>query len=167
VELVRWPSQSDRRGHLARSGVPCLLLVEPGAPLPGPVGPAEDWIRMPAAEEDVAARAFALCRRLAAAAGDPLTVVDGVAHRSGRSVPLQAGEAALLEQLLGADGVVARAELERAAWPGGAPAPRSLEALVYRLRGRLAPLDVHIVASRGRGFTIDVGPIATSARGIA
>jgi len=53
--LVAWPAEADRRDDLARTGAPCLLVVDDGAPIPA-VGPGEDWIRRSASEDDVAAR---------------------------------------------------------------------------------------------------------------
>jgi DNA-binding response OmpR family regulator len=161
VELLRWPSEDGRRGVLARSGVPCLLLVEPDADLPRSIGPAEDWIRLPADEADIAARAVALCRRLATHAATAPVVRDGVLHHGGESTMLQPAEATFVQTLLDAGTVLSREGLEAALWPDGAPTPRSLEALVYRLRLRLRPLNVHVVAARGRGYAIDVGPVVS------
>jgi DNA-binding response OmpR family regulator len=150
---------------LARRGVPCLLLVAVDAELPVVIGPTEDWVRLPADERDVAVRAQSLCRRLASAAADRPHVADGVVAHAGRKAPLSSAEATVLRLLLDSEGrVVSRAQLEAAAWPGGAPSRRSLDSLVYRLRRRAAAVNIHVLAARGRGFTVDVGPLALRAR---
>lgn len=85
--LVSWPDQAERRAELAEAGVPCLLVVRPGAPVP-PVGPNEDWIARGADERDVAARLERLGRM-------------GRAVRSGSVAPVPA--MALLPAGLGPD----------------------------------------------------------------
>jgi hypothetical protein len=165
VELVRWPRDDARRVLLARRGVPCLLLVAAGAELPATIGPTEDWVRLPADERDVSVRAQSLCHRLARAAADRPRVGDGVVTHAGRQAPLSAAEATVLEVLLDETGsVVSRGKLEAAVWPDGPPSPRSLDALLYRLRRRAAGVNVHVLAARGRGFTVDVGPLALGGR---
>jgi hypothetical protein len=159
VELVSWPRDDARRVLLARRGVPCLLLVAPDAELPASIGPSEDWLRLPADERDVGVRAQNLCRRLVRAAAARPRVADGIVMHDGRRARLSAAEATVLEVLLDAVGsVVSRAQLEARVWPDGPPSPRSLDALVYRLRRRAAVVNVHVLAARGQGFTVDVGP---------
>jgi hypothetical protein len=165
VELLHWPAEADRRAALGRQGVPCLVLVAPHADLPASIGPAEDWVRLPASEADVAARAHALCRRLARAAAVGPTIVDGLLSYDGLGVHLGVAEATALETLLGADGIVSRSDLTVALWPAGPPSRRSLDALIYRLRQRAAAVNVHVLAVRGRGFVVDVGPIAAHRSG--
>lgn len=61
AELVRWPEQADRRDALAAAGIPCLLVVHPGAPIP-PIVRGEDWIRATDDERDAATRLQRLTR---------------------------------------------------------------------------------------------------------
>jgi DNA-binding response OmpR family regulator len=165
VELVSWPRDEARRVLLARRGVPCLLLVAADAELPEAIGPTEDWVRLPADERDVGVRAQSLCLRLASAAADRPRVGDGVVVHAGWRAPLSASEATVLELLLESEGrIVSRGRLEEAAWPDGPPSPRSLDSLLYRLRRRAAAVNIHVLAARGRGFTVDVGPLACRAR---
>lgn len=63
-EVVRWPEGAERRVDLARQGIPCLLVVDPGSPVPA-LAEGEDWSYRTADERDVAAR----LRRLASATG--------------------------------------------------------------------------------------------------
>lgn len=55
VALVRWPDGASRREDLAHRGLPCVLVIEDGTPVPI-LRPGEDWVRGGADERDVAAR---------------------------------------------------------------------------------------------------------------
>jgi len=55
VVLVRWPEETERLERLRAAGAPRLLLVGEDLAAPEPVDPLEDWIRLPAAEDDAAA----------------------------------------------------------------------------------------------------------------
>jgi DNA-binding response OmpR family regulator len=141
------------------------LLVARDAELPRSIGPAEDWVRMPADERDVAARARNLCRRLAQVATEPPRVVAGTVVHGDRRAVLSDLEAKALEVLLDAVGtIVPRERLTASVWPEGPPSPRSLDALLYRLRQRTAEVNIHVLASRGRGVTVEIGSagLATS-----
>ena len=158
VELVHWPRDEERRAVYAPLGVPCLLLVAEGAALPHSIGPAEDWVRLPSDERDVAARAQRLCRRLARVAAERPHLVAGSVVHGGRRAPLSELEAKALEVLLDAVGtIVPRERLTAAVWPDGPPSPRSLDALLYRLRQRASTVNIHVLAARGRGLTLEVG----------
>jgi DNA-binding winged helix-turn-helix (wHTH) protein len=150
VQLLRWPAQSAQR-DLA---TPCLWLLPPGE-LPPVPGPSDDWVRLPADERDVAARA----QRLAARAGSEglaRVTVDphGRVDRAGRRAELPPLEAALFRVLLDRAGRVAsRAELGIAAW-GVETSGRALDGRIHALRGHLRPLDLVIHTIRGRGFLL-------------
>jgi hypothetical protein len=86
----------------------------------------------------------------------------------GRSIldpPLSPAQFALLEALIDADGdVVTRDEVIGAVWPDavGGVTDQALDALVYRLRERLAELDPdhdYIVTVRGHGFRYAANPL--------
>jgi DNA-binding response OmpR family regulator len=162
VELVHWPGDEARRRALAADGVAVLLLVAADE-APPEVVPTEDWIRVPAAERDVAIRVGALAHRLRR----PPRVVDGALVVGTRTIQLARREAALLGPLLAEPGkVVARAELEAALWPQGAPSRRALDDTLFRLRHqRLGELGLEVVASYGRGFSLQ--PLTTGERGPA
>lgn len=159
MALVRWPAEQDRRQELAAAGHPRLLLVEPGAPPPVCADELEDWVRLPAPDTDVRARAEALARR-AAARGlrTPVVDADGVLRYRGRSVPLPPVEARLTRALVDRYGaVVSRAQLARAGWPGADPGRNALDVHVMRLRRRLAPVGLVIRTVRGRGYLLTAG----------
>lgn len=75
--------------------------------------------------------------------------------------PLSAQQYRLLEVLLGTGGVVVRDDIVRAVWPDaadGGVSEQSIDALVRRLRERLAEVDPehqYIVTMRGHGFRFE------------
>jgi two-component system OmpR family response regulator len=159
VELVHWPRDAHLRSALARAGIARLLLVAERSVPPDDVDVNEDWIRLPADERDVAHRLERLSTWVAHLAAGELTLDLGqrLAYRGGRVALLSATEASLIEALVAQRGtLVGRDELETHIWPNGSPNARSLDNLVYRVRGRLAPLGVAIRSSRTRGFALDV-----------
>ena len=72
--MVRWPEESEGAGPTRAAGVPRLLIILPGAATAG--GDCEeDWIRLPADDEDVRVRLSALASRavVTTAPGQPST----------------------------------------------------------------------------------------------
>ncbi len=75
--------------------------------------------------------------------------------------PLSAQQYRLLELILNTNGIVVRDDIVRAVWPDAAEAgvsEQSIDALVRRLRERLAELDPehqYIVTMRGHGFRFE------------
>lgn len=134
-----------------------LLLVEDGQPPPRVVDCLEDWIRVPAPEEDVRARVDALAAR-SQAHEDKLPGLDanGVLRYDGRWVSLPPLEARLTATLLDRFGaVVGRDTLIRAVWPGQAPGRNALDVHILRLRRRLQPLGLVIRTVRSRGYLLE------------
>jgi DNA-binding response OmpR family regulator len=157
VELVRWPSDGHRRERLRRAGQPRLLLVETGAAVPEPPDCLEDWVRLPATEEDIDLRRRAVLAR-ARRHEDPRPEIDddGVLRLGGRWVslpPVEARLAAVLVERLGA--VVSRDLLARAGWPDAPPGRNALDVHVLRLRRRLAPVGLAIRTVRSRGYLLE------------
>ena len=157
VTLLRWPDEQTRRERLSLAGDPRLLLVEPGAPPPPPLDCLEDWIRVPATEEEVQARVDALAIRRAAHHHDaPGIDADGVLRYRGKWVSLPPLESRILELLLSRFGaVVSREALARAAWPEGATGRNALDVHVLRLRRRLEPVELCIRTVRCRGYLLE------------
>ena len=69
VVLVRWPEETERLERLRAAGAPRLLLVGEDLAAPEPVDPLEDWIRLPAAEDDLRVRVSTLASRAGRTAG--------------------------------------------------------------------------------------------------
>lgn len=157
VVLVRWPADGARREALRARGAPRLLLVEEGEEPPSPEDCLEDWVRIPAPEAEVRARARALSARARwHVAGRPALDADGVLRFGDRWValpPIEARMARLLVERFGA--VVGRETLSRAGWPGGAPGRNALDVHVLRLRRRIEPLGLTIRTVRARGYALE------------
>jgi DNA-binding response OmpR family regulator len=158
VPFVRWPEDHEKLEQLRQEGTPRLLLVDADAPSPVVADCLEDWVRLPAADADVRARADAL-RLRAARHGAPEAEVDpqGVVRVGDRSVvlpPVEAALAVVLAERMGA--VVGRGALLRAAWPDGEPDRNLLDVRILRLRRRLAPLGLVIRTVRARGYLMEL-----------
>jgi hypothetical protein len=157
VELIHWPRDAVLRGNLARAGIARLLLVEIGVEAPESIGVDEDWVRLPADEREIWTRAERL-GRLAADLDRELPVLHAgriLTHGSG-TVVLSRKEATVVRLLLDPIGsVVTREALAEALWPDGPPpSGYALDALVARLRRRLAGLHVCIRSVRTKGFLV-------------
>ncbi len=166
--MLRWPEEESRRARISEAGEPRLLLVPDGEE-PPPVGDClEDWIRVPAAENEVKARVDALAVRSQAhptnghnghAPSAPVIDDFGVLRVNGSWVALPPLEARLAEALLERLGAVtSRDLLIRAGWPTGAPGRNALDVHVLRLRRRLSPVGLAIRTVRSRGYLMEPAP---------
>lgn len=153
VVLLRWPEESPRRTQLEMGARPRLLLVEPGEPPPDCHDPLEDWIRLPADDQDVRARLATLVTR--SGAERPLLDDDGLLWFRGSWVSLSPVEQALAGPLIERFGAVAgRDTLRRRAWPEGVPSRNSLDVHMVRLRRRIAALALEVRTVRSRGYLL-------------
>lgn len=160
VILLPWPDEDERRRQLSLAGDPRLLLIADGQAPPPIVDCLEDWIRVPAPEEEMRARVQALQVRIRAHQhATPVLDVDGVLRYGDRWTALPPLESRLAEALLARFGAVASREtLVRAGWPCGAPGRNALDVHVLRLRRRLAPLALAIRTVRSRGYLLEAHP---------
>jgi DNA-binding response OmpR family regulator len=158
VTLVRWPGEEDRRARLRDAHHPRLLLVENDAAPPEPTDELEDWIRVPAREEDVEVRLHTLERRASALhAFVPELDANGVVHVGSRWTALPPVEARMVARMLDHWGqVVGRTEMAEAGWPDGAPGRNALDVHVLRLRRRLAAVGLVIRTVRSRGYVLEL-----------
>ena len=173
--MLRWPDERARRSRISEAGEPRLLLVPDGEEPPTVVDCLEDWIRVPASENEVRARVDALAVRSqvhpptgngnghagAATVDPPTPVLDdfGVLRLNGSWVALPPLEARLTEALLERLGAVTSRELLiRAGWPTGAPGRNALDVHVLRLRRRLQPVGLAIRTVRSRGYLLEPAP---------
>jgi DNA-binding winged helix-turn-helix (wHTH) protein len=157
VVLLRWPAEQDRREVLSTQSRPRLLLVENGAPPPRATDDLEDWIRVPAGEEDLRVRVEGLLRRVESNLPEaPRLDEDGVLRVGRRWVSLPPVEARLTAALLERFGaVVSREALGRAGWPDGTAGRNALDVHVLRLRRRLSPVSLAIRTVRSRGYLLE------------
>ena len=63
VALLRWPLEEERRLALAARGALRLLLVDADMSAPEAADCLEDWIRLPASQDDIDVRCRALATR--------------------------------------------------------------------------------------------------------
>jgi hypothetical protein len=166
VVLLRWPLEQDRRELLAAQGRPRVLLVEGGGPAPAVADCLEDWIRLPASDADIDARARAVAERaLTHLPVRPELDPDGVLRCGAEWVSLPPVEARLMTALLDRFGaVVSRDQLARAGWPKGAPGRNALDVHMLRLRRRIAPLSLVIKTVRSRGYLLEFEPSTAQPR---
>ncbi|MDQ6838134.1 MAG: helix-turn-helix domain-containing protein [Actinomycetota bacterium] len=178
VTMLRWPEEDGRRETLSLAGGPRLLLVPDGQEPPPVVDCLEDWIRIPAAENEVRARVDALAVRSLAHTPEGVSRYAGHTEHSGNGhaaapaldgfgvlrvgaawVALPPLEARLTEALLARLGTVtSRDLLGQAGWPAGAPGRNALDVHVLRLRRRLTPVGLAIRTVRSRGYLMEPSP---------
>ena len=166
--MLRWPEEEPRRSRISQAGEPRLLLVADGEQPPRVGDCLEDWIRVPAAEDEVRARVDALTVRSRAhtsngdngeAHAGPALDDFGVLRLNGSWVALPPLEARLADALLQRLGAVTSRELLiRAGWPDGSPGRNALDVHVLRLRRRLAPVGLAIRTVRSRGYLMEPAP---------
>jgi DNA-binding response OmpR family regulator len=158
VVLVRWPAGAEERSALRAQARPRLLLVEEGPPPDPGHDVLEDWVRLPADDADIRARARTLQQRWLGREQDPPPTLDdfGVLRYGDGVAALPPVEtrlaAALIERYRA---VVLRAALTRACWPDRVPGRNALDVHVLRLRRRVAPLGLQIVTVRARGYLLE------------
>ena len=168
--MLRWPEEEARRTRISQQGAPRLLLVPAGEDPPAVADCLEDWIRVPADEEEVRARVDALSVRSQAhlgtgpgeaqpAPGVPVLDDFGVLRMNGSWVALPPLEARLAEALLERRGTVtSRDLLVRAGGPTAPPGRNALDVHVLRLRRRLRPVGLAIRTVRSRGYLMEPAP---------
>lgn len=157
VALIQWPDQRHLRDQMAARHLPRLLLLESGVSPPVSLDPLEDWVVLPAADEEVRVRVSNLMARSRAENGSRVSLDNqGVLRFRSRRAHLTPVQARLAERLLADLGaVVPRAQLMAVGWPAQDASVNSLEAQVVRLRRRIASLDLCIRTVRSRGYVMD------------
>ena len=161
VALLRWPMEEDRRQALAARGASRLLLVDADTHAPEAADCLEDWIRLPASQDDIDARCRAIATRsMVHNSETPALDPDGVLRIGAGWVSLPPLEARLMSALLDRFGaVVSRDNLSRTGWPTGAPGRNALDVHMLRLRRRIGPLGLAIRTVRSRGYLLEVGEL--------
>lgn len=162
VELVRWPAEEERLAEVRAAGLARLVLVPEGVAPPLTADPLEDWIRLPATDDDVRARLRVLEDRARGAVEDDRPELDenGLLRLGGQWVSLPPVEHRLMGVLLDRyRAVVSRDALARAGWPDGIPGRNVLDVHIVRLRRRLAPLGLVIRTVRSRGYLLEQGRV--------
>ncbi len=160
VVLVRWPDEHERLEAVRATGVPRLVLVDGGTQPPSSVDPLEDWVRVPAPDDDVRTRVATLAAR--ADHSLPTVDDDGLLHFDARWVALSPVEQALGRSLVERFGaVVGRDALARRAWPAGVPTRNALDVHMLRLRRRVATVGLEVRTVRSRGYLLQAATDST------
>lgn len=165
VAMIAWPAGGAQREELRRARVPRLLLVAPDVEPPVVEELLEDWVRLPATERDVRARALTLQVR---ARTRPWIDDGGMLSYQERTVALSPVEqriaAVLVERF---EAVAGRERLERAVWPDERPDRNRLDVHVHRLRSRLPAVGLELRTMRSRGYVLRPRAHALPANGAA
>src|SRR6478609_5099701 len=83
TQVLRWPADHEELQSARRDGVPRLMLVDPGEAPPAGHDVLEDWVRMPATDEDIRWRVEVLEHRARSHASDPPVLDPGGLLRVG------------------------------------------------------------------------------------
>lgn len=157
VATIRWPADEAQRLQLEERGEPRLLVVEADQSPPPVSDPLEDWIRLPAGEQDRRARLETLRQRAQGVKESAPTIDgDGLVRSSQGWVsvpPVEARIAKLLIENLGE--VVSRDSLGDAAWPEGPVQRNALDVRILRLRRRIQDIGLVIRTVRSRGYLLE------------
>ncbi len=157
VELVRWPGEQVRLDEARRAGAARLVLVPEGILPPMPDDVLEDWVRLPATDDDIRLRVQVLSDRARSTHTDePRLDKSGLLRFGGRWVALPPVESRMIAALLDRyNSVVSRETLSRVGWPDGFPGRNVLDVHIVRLRRRLVPLELVIRTVRSRGYLLE------------
>jgi len=154
VEILRWPEEAARLDALRSACRPRLLLLAPDVAPPDAADCCEDWVRLPASDADIGARAAGVAARAAAHSSVPELRGDGRVRYRDHWVPLSRIEEALLVTLAERFGsLVATDDLR-----GDDRHPLSAKTLrvhVMRLRRRIEPIGLVIRTVHGRGYVLE------------
>jgi DNA-binding response OmpR family regulator len=154
VAILRWPEEAAVVAYLRAEGQPRLLLVAPDVAAPPSSGWDEDWIRLPAREDDVRNRADAL-RARAVPNLRPEVSVDGRLSVGARWVALSPTEATMARTLCSCFGEVVTTEDLLVGDHDRVLTPTALRVHLTRLRKRLRPIGLGIRPVRGCGYVLD------------
>jgi hypothetical protein len=160
ARVLRWPGDRERLVAARRDGVPRLVLVDPAASPPAGSDVLEDWVRLPATDEDIRWRVENLeLRAVGRADQRPILDPEGLLRYEGRITVLTPIEHRLLDVLVDRYRmVVARSELFRAGWPGEEPNANALDVHLVRMRRRLTEVGLRLRTVRQRGYLLDAAP---------
>jgi hypothetical protein len=157
ARVLMWPRDRERLVAARREGVPRLVLVDAAASPPAGSDILEDWIRLPATDDDIRWRVENLELR-AVGRSDQRPVLDpeGLLRHEGRITVLTPIEHRLLDVLVERYRlVVSRHELFQAGWPGEEPNANALDVHLVRLRRRIGEVGLRLRTVRQRGYLLD------------
>ena len=155
VAILAWPEERDQIENLRAAGTPRLLLVAPDAPAPLSTECDEDWVRLPAPEDDVRVRAAMVAARAARHSHQPVMKGDGRLVFRGHWVALSQTEEAIAAVFLESFGEVVDLEALIAGCGDQSPSEGAIRVHLTRLRKRIRPLGLAIHVVHGRGYVLE------------
>lgn len=155
VAVVAWPDDAEVLEQLRRLGLPRLLILGADAAPATTVDALEDWIRLPASDDDVRVRLRALREHAEHEPMRPVLADDGRLVFEGAWVALSATDERLARCLVDSFlSPVREADIVAAVWPGEHPSPGTIRPRISRVRRRLAAIGLDIATVRGRGYVL-------------
>jgi two-component system OmpR family response regulator len=156
VALLRWPEELDKRAALDRRGQPRLLVLDADHAAPPKVESCiEDWIRVPASDDDIRERIAALEARYAHHPHAPTLDPSGQLRFGDEHVFVSPRESAIADALVRAYRTVVPDDyLFKLLSPNGDGNPDNLRAVIHRLRKRVRPLGLTITTVRNYGHIL-------------
>jgi Transcriptional regulatory protein, C terminal len=154
VAVVRWPAESDVLDLVRSLGTPRLVLVDEGARPPLSVDPAEDWVRLPATEEDIAIRTTVLAARAAQRPLAPQVSGDGRLVHQGRWVALSQLEEEMVARMAESFGEVVPTE-ELMDTGEGRLSVNAVRVHIMRLRKRIEPIGLRVRTVHRHGYVLE------------
>ena len=135
--------------------MPRLLLVGEDVAAPEPVDSLEDWIRLPAREDELEVRVATLATRERVLTAHPTVDADGLIWYRGQWIALSPIEHALVAALVDRFGaVVSHETLVWRAWTGRQPTCNALYVHMRRVRRRIAVLGLEVRTVWGLGYLL-------------
>jgi two-component system OmpR family response regulator len=157
VAVVRWPEERDEVERLARLRLPRLLLIAESADPPEGADVLQDWVRLPGDERDLLARLTTLRGRATTMSHPPRVDDHGRLHFRSAWAQLSPINGRLGRALSdGFNTVVAEEKLLASGWPADHPSSNALRVHLHRLRRRVRPLGLEVLAVRGEGWVLQV-----------
>lgn len=154
VAILRWPEEAATVTRLRAAGTPRLLVVAPDVPAPETVECDEDWIRLPATDDDLRVRMQNLAARSSRHAVAPVAKGDGRITFRGEWVGLGETEEAVARTLADRFGEVVDGDT-LAASVDPPLTGNAVRIQIMRLRERLKPLGLGLRTVRNRGYVLE------------
>jgi hypothetical protein len=157
VAQVRWPKEREALFAARDEGVPRLVLVDKRSRPPADPDLLEDWVRLPASDEDIRWRVQVLETRLRGMTeANPVLESTGLLRHGEKLALMTPIEHRLTRVLVDAyRRVVPRDHLYEAGWPGEEPNKNALDVQLVRLRRRLGDAGLRLRTVRSRGYVLD------------
>lgn len=155
VAILRWPADAVLIAYSRAEGRSCLLLIDPEGDLPVLAEWSDDWIRLPARDSDIQARAAMLEARIARPDPHPEVDIDGHLLFDSRGVFLSPSEEALMRLLCQRFGQVVDVESLAGAVGERGMSSNAVRVQLTRLRKRIGTVGLIVRAIHGRGYVLE------------